>query len=118
MRPVLYMTKALSDENRLRALMALGRGELCVCQIVELLDLAPSTVSKHMSVLLHADLVERRKQGRWIYYRLAEGERSAELIAWLQRHLADDAALRNDRARLEEIVAIDPEKLCRIQAQK
>ena len=71
MREFLEITKALSDINRVRILMALGKRELCVCQITEFLGLAPSTVSKHMSILDHARLVESRKDGRWVYYRLA-----------------------------------------------
>ena len=67
----MMITKALSDENRVRTLLALGGRELCVCQIVELLGLAPSTVSKHMSILANARLVESRQDGRWRYYRLA-----------------------------------------------
>ena len=68
MREIMTIVKALADENRVRALMALRAGELCVCQIIELLQLAPSTVSKHMTVLKQARLVESRKQGRWTYY--------------------------------------------------
>ena len=59
------------DENRVRVLLFLRDGkELCLCQIVEMLGLAPSTVSKHMAILHQAGLVESRKEGRWIYYRL------------------------------------------------
>ena len=65
------ITKALSDENRVRMLLALDGRELCVCQIIELLGLAPSTVSKHMSILANARLVEGRQEGRWRFYRLA-----------------------------------------------
>ena len=71
MRDLMTVIKALADENRVRVLMALGPKELCVCQIVELLGLAPSTVSKHMSILKQARLVDSRKEGRWMYYRLA-----------------------------------------------
>ncbi|MHC4156850.1 MAG: ArsR/SmtB family transcription factor [Planctomycetota bacterium] len=56
------IAKALSDENRVRALMMLSEGELCVCQLIEMLALAPSTVSKHMSILFQAGLVNARKQ--------------------------------------------------------
>ena len=63
------ITRALSDQNRVRTLMALRDLELCVCQIIELLELAPSTVSKHMSILANARLVEGRQDGRWRYYR-------------------------------------------------
>ena len=78
MRDLMAVIKALADENRVRILMALGPGELCVCQIVELLGLAPSTVSKHMAILKQARLVDSRKEGRWMFYRLAEDDAPAE----------------------------------------
>ena len=74
MREFIDINKALSDESRVRALLALRDQELCVCQLIELLGLAPSTVSKHMTILKQAGLVEGRKDGRWIYYRLADSE--------------------------------------------
>lgn len=71
--------------NRVRPLMALDGRELCVCQIIELLGLAPSTVSKHMSILKQARLVEIRKNGRWAYYRLAEKDATPEAREALAR---------------------------------
>ena len=65
------VAKALADENRVRVLLTLCGRELCVCQIIEMLGLAPSTVSKHMAILKQARLVESRKEGRWMFYRLA-----------------------------------------------
>ena len=64
------ITKALSDPNRVRILLALKHGELCVCQITELFGFAPSTVSRHLSILHHAHLILSRKSERWVYYRL------------------------------------------------
>jgi DNA-binding transcriptional ArsR family regulator len=58
MREFMNITKALADENRVRALLALRHGELCVCQITEFFGLAPSTMSKHLSVLYQAGLLE------------------------------------------------------------
>ncbi len=114
LRHVLEVHKALSDSNRLRALLALKGRELCVCQITELLQLAPSTVSKHLSILKQARLVEMRKVGRWIYYRLTEPDSaSAELIRFLETSLADDRQIRDDRKRLKDILKIDPDTLCR-----
>src|SRR5664280_1261035 len=78
MRDLMAVIKALADENRVRILMALGPKELCVCQVVELLGLAPSTVSKHMAILKQARFVDGRKEGRWMFYRLAEKEASVE----------------------------------------
>jgi ArsR family transcriptional regulator, arsenate/arsenite/antimonite-responsive transcriptional repressor len=118
MRDVLDVTKALADGSRLRVLMALAGGELCVCQIVELLQLAPSTVSKHMSVLRQARLVESRKDGRWMYYRLPDRDAPraiGEAIAWVQRHLAPSPQTQHDAKKLHEILAMDPEKLCKRQ---
>ena len=68
------VTKALADENRVRMLLALQKQELCLCQLIELVKLAPSTVSKHMSILRSARLVDARKDGRWMYYRLVRIE--------------------------------------------
>ena len=71
MKEFISVAKALSDENRARILLALGGRELCVCQVVELLGLAGSTVSRHMAILRQSGLVTARKDGRWIYYRSA-----------------------------------------------
>jgi DNA-binding transcriptional ArsR family regulator len=119
MRDVLEITKALADGSRLRMLMALTEGELCVCQIVELLQRAPSTVSKHMQILHHARLVEGRKQGRWMFYRLAAPTASSpvqDAIDWARRHLNSSPQIREDRRRLKAILKIDPETLCRTQS--
>jgi DNA-binding transcriptional ArsR family regulator len=70
MRDFLVLVKGLADESRLRTICALKGRELCVCQITELLGLAPSTVSKHMSILHQARLVDSRKEGCWSCYRL------------------------------------------------
>ena len=76
MKDFVAVTKALSDRNRIRALLALRRGELCVCQIIALLGLAPSTVSKHMSILKQAGLVKSRKEERWMHYSLPSSDRT------------------------------------------
>ncbi len=120
MREFVSIAKALADENRLRALMALRGKELCVCQMTELLGLAPSTVSKHMSILAQARLVEGRKDGRWMFYRLADGNTPADArraMAWACASLEKDPRVRKDAGRLKRIVKLDPEELCRRQAK-
>ena len=115
MKDFLAITKALSDANRVRALMALADGELCVCQIIELLGLAPSTVSKHMAVLHQAGLVESRKDGRWIYYRLAEEPGlpcARTALAMTLESLARDERIRADARRLRSIRRMSREELC------
>ena len=118
LRDLLSINSALSDENRLRALMALLPGELCVCQIIELLNLAPSTVSKHMSVLKQARLVDSRKDGRWIYYRLADKDAPVEVlesIQWLKNSLKSDRQIAADKTRIRQICKKDKKDLCRKQ---
>lgn len=111
---ILNITKALSDENRVRALMILADGELCVCQIIEMLGLAPSTVSKHMSILRQAGLVETRKEGRWIYYRLADDEvkKTSEILGWLQRHLKKNKRISDDFKKLRQMQKMSKDELC------
>lgn len=118
MREFLSITKALADETRVRLLMALTGGEICVCQLVELVGLAPSTVSKHLSLLKQARLVEGRKEGRWMYYRLADEEVSEVVrksLEWTRSCLEADGAVIRDRERLDAILKMDPADLCRKQ---
>ena len=120
MREFMDIAKALADENRVRALMSLKDRELCVCQIIELLELAPSTVSKHMSILRQARLVEGRKEGRWIHYRRADTADSpylADTLAWLDRCLEDDPTICADRKKLKAILKVAPEDICKRQAR-
>jgi len=116
MRELLATTKALSDENRVRAVMALAGGELCVCQLIELLELAPSTVSKHMAVLHQAGIVETRKDGRWIYYSLPADPESAHIhkaLTMLTETLDTDAKILADRERLACIRSTPRDELCK-----
>ena len=120
MREFLTIMKALADENRLRIVVALQRRELCLCQIVELLGLANSTVSRHMSILHHARIVESRKDGRWSYFRLteeAESPEGAEAAAFVIKSLDRDDKKRADTKRLKQILKMDPEALCRRQSE-
>jgi DNA-binding transcriptional ArsR family regulator len=117
---LLSITKALAEQNRVRILLALEGQELCVCQIIELLDLAPSTVSKHVAVLRQARLVDGRKDGRWMYYRLADESAPTEVkeaIAWVKKSLSRNERIREDVNRLKEILKIDREVLCNRQTR-
>lgn len=118
MREFMNITKALADENRVRALLALRKGELCVCQITELFGLAPSTVSKHLSILFQAGLVESRKDGRWIYYQLPGKHTPVvvrEALDWVKKALADSPHVLADNQQLKKIRNQDPAELCKRQ---
>jgi DNA-binding transcriptional ArsR family regulator len=120
MREILAIMKALADENRLRIVMALQGRELCLCQVVELLGLANSTVSRHLSVLQQARIVDSRKQGRWNYFRLSRATESAEAVAaaaLVAKSLARDKGIIEDAKRLRRLLKVNPELLCRRQGE-
>lgn len=68
----LAVFKALANENRIRILEALRDGELCACELEEVLDAPQSTVASHLSTLRDAGLVYTRKEGKWTHYRIAD----------------------------------------------
>lgn len=112
------ITRALSDPNRVRMVLALKRGELCVCQITELFGFAPSTVSKHLSILHHAGLILSRKSERWVYYRLPDKTAPVvvrEALDWVRKSLAktDEAAV--DAKKLKTILKTDLAVICKRQ---
>lgn len=114
MRDCIAIAKALGDPQRVRALMALRDGELCLCQLIELLGLSPSTVSKHMAVLHQARLVESRKEGRWVHYRLPGGRAHpcvAGAVRWLKGCLLKDPQIRGDVRRLLKIRRLPKEEM-------
>ncbi len=103
----------------MRAIGLLRGRELCLCQIIEVLGLAPSTVSKHMSILHQARLVESRKEGRWAYFRLADDDAPAEALQALELVLASlkqDKQGKADQQQLKAVLKMEPEELCRKQA--
>ena len=121
MRDFIRVTRALADPHRVRVLLALRRGELCVCQISELFRLAPSTMSKHLSVLHQAGLIESRKSERWVYYRLPGADGTAlarEAVAWVRKSVAASPEAADDGRRLKQILKINPSVLCRRQCQR
>ncbi len=120
MKTLLAITNALSDVNRARIVCALARcEELCVCQIHEMLGLAPSTTSKHLSLLVSAGLLDSRKEGRWVYYCLPEEAEPAvaEVLDWFCTHAEEEKAITEDEKRLDRILAYTPEELCQRQAR-
>ena len=117
MRKLLAITNALADESRVRALIALARGQLCVCQIAELLQLAPSTVSKHLSIPWNAGLVQPQKTGRWMYYSIQSQPDpiARRALEWAQDAVRKDSRIIEDGRRLKVILKESPEELCRRQ---
>lgn len=118
MEKTLKQIKALADGNRLRVVMALStHGELCVCQITELLQVSTPTVSRHMSILQNAGLVESRKDARWVHYRLSKDFPKA-LLDWAKSSVCDSQIILQDKETLETILSRPADELCRIRKQR
>ncbi|MZP29224.1 metalloregulator ArsR/SmtB family transcription factor [Heliobacterium undosum] len=113
----LKVMKALGDTSRVRILKMLEhKGELCVCDMINVLALSQPTVSNHLALLKEADLLKDRKEGRWVYYSL---NRSANvygktLLGQLQEWMNDEPVFIEDRRRLDQMddsgCALDEEK--------
>lgn len=104
--------KALSDDNRVKLLKMLQQRAMCVCEIQAALGIAQPTVSKHLKVLEAAGLVERAKDGLWVNYFLASGDRSpyaANLMGSLRHWLNDDPKVRELLSRSN---GLDRKVLC------
>ena len=99
------LMKAGSDRTRLRIIKMLEPGPLCVCQIVHALRLSQSTVSKHLSVLKGAGLVDDERRGKWSYYRLARGGKgdAGKVISFVSVACAGDPLVSRDLARANEM---------------
>jgi len=103
MESFILQSKAISDPTRVRMLKLLEGGELCVCEIMEILGLVQSTASKHLNILKMAGLVESRKGGTWSYYRLAEKSReyNKDFLKFMALHLNDDDVITKDKKFLK-----------------
>ncbi len=103
MKQAAKIFKALSDETRLRILALLSQRELCVCDLMAVLDLPQSTVSRHLAYLRNAGWVEDRRQGVWMHYRLEEGSTPFQqaLHQVLARFLVENAVAVGDREKLD-----------------
>jgi len=105
-------TRALGHPARMRTAAMLRTGELCLCQITEVLGLAPSTVSLHIKELKRAGLVSERKEGRWVFFSLADDEHAQR---WLETALAavdGDPQLSNDLDLITELRRLPLVDLC------
>lgn len=115
MNEVVEVLKAVSDPTRIRILMSLLNGELCVCRIIALLKLAPSTISKHLFILRHAKLIKSRKDGKWIYFELnlsSKKDSITKAIELLKNNLKHDSTIKSDFAKLQKILKMSQKEVC------
>ena len=93
--------KGFADPTRIRIVNVLAAGELCVCDVVEILDLPQPAVSRHLAYLRRAGLVTTTRAGKFAHYRLAESTNVVHeaVVASAREHFVDVAALRRERAK-------------------
>jgi ArsR family transcriptional regulator len=112
MKDFLKVMKALSDPGRVKIVKMLGeRDALCVCEITAVLELAQSTVSKHLKILEEAGLVAYDKEGSWVNYHLAQGADNLyaqAMLVHLDEWFGKEPELQNMAVRVK---AVDRQKI-------
>lgn len=98
----LIFFRALADRTRLRLLNLMGDDEVCVCFFVEVLRLNQPKISRHLAYLRRAGVVEARREGKWMHYRIVEppGAHAARIFKEVREWLKEDAEMQRDRERL------------------
>lgn len=95
------MFKALGDEIRLKILALLGNGELCVCDIMEVLNLPQSTVSRHLAYLKNSQWVVGKRCGKWMYYKLHPDMSECLVQETIQKYITAIAELQIEQEKLQ-----------------
>lgn len=106
MKPFIKVMKALSDPNRVKIVKLLQHKVMCVCEMQEALQLAQSSVSKHLKILEEAGLIAFSKEGLWVNYHLSDGVENpyvANMLGNLRFWLEEDEAIRELVAKLPSI---------------
>jgi ArsR family transcriptional regulator len=104
-KTVTRLFRALGDDTRLRIIALLSHGELCVCHLQEALGLSQPNISRQLGVLRAAGIVQDRREGNWVYYKLLEQEDEdcARQLKALVQAFAKRDVLRRDVERLVKI---------------
>jgi ArsR family transcriptional regulator len=101
----LLFFRALADRTRLRLLNLMGDDEMCVCYFVEILKVNQPKISRHLAYLRRARVVEARREGKWMHYRIVEppGAHASRIFKEVRAWLKEDAEMQRDRERLAKV---------------
>ena len=113
MKKIANIFKALSDDTRLRVIKLLHERELCVCELMQVLDMSQPRISRHMSVLKNAGLVEDRREGKWVHYSLRKETQGKEIKILLDAMVVmanDDTIIRADKKTLKKAIRLSEVK--------
>jgi ArsR family transcriptional regulator len=113
-KDMVLAAKAFADPSRIRILVALRKGELCVCELCDALGVTQSTLSTHLQIIRKAGLVSARKQGKWMYYAVTpQAKRLADfLFLFYSDSLKNDATLRRDEKKLARRLVLRDNGAC------
>jgi len=108
--------QALGDNTRLRLLNLMGDQEICVCYFVEILGQAQPKISRHLAYLRNAGIVDARREGKWIHYRIVMPPNigAAQVLRQTLTWLKDEKSMQADRARLSKACCV-PAKFASLQ---
>ncbi len=112
MKETTNLFKALSDKNRLRILKMLQMKPLCVCEITDVLKLAASTVSEHLSILKKEGFILEERDGKWVNYLINQrptDQRISAILSQLDFWLGDYSIIEEDRVKVK---VVDRHKVC------
>ena len=113
MKKIANIFKALSDDTRLRVIKLLQDRELCVCELMQVLDMSQPRISRHLSVLKNAGLVNDRREGKWIHYSLRKETQGKEIKILLDAMVVmanDDAVVKADKKNLKKAIRLSEVK--------
>ena len=114
MEKLVNIFKALGDKNRMRIVKMLQNKPLCVCEITAILQLAPSSVSKHLSILKNAEIIGSVKHGKWVEYHLQPKTKDiflSGILPLITFWINDDEQIKSDNQKLE---ATNKDELCKV----
>ena len=112
MEETINIFKVLSDKNRLRILKMLQTKPLCVCEITEVLQLAASTVSQHLSLLKKESFIYEEKDGKWVNYVLNHrpgDPRISAILTSLDFWIGDSKVIEDYK---QKVKVVDRFKVC------
>jgi ArsR family transcriptional regulator, arsenate/arsenite/antimonite-responsive transcriptional repressor len=115
MEQTVQLYKALSEEMRLRILMLLTHGELCVCDLMAIFEEPQSKISRHLAYLKSSGLVSGKRVGTWMHYSIRESldEVAKAQLDFMRSHLSDLGWSREDEKKMEKV---KEQKLCETHA--
>src|ERR1051325_4015933 len=100
---LLTILRAAGDRTRLRLLILLHEAELTVSELTQILGQSQPRVSRHLKLLCDAELLERFKEGSWVFYRAADRGRGADFGRFLLDLAGSDEAVASDRRQLASV---------------